>query len=413
LVNASIEDNAHKFVKSIRVLLVDDKPSQMDLMKLNLEQSDPSLSIILAPTPVDALKLLSDHPIDCIVSDYIMPGMNGTELCTEVKKTMNIPFIIYTARGSEEVASAAFAAGVDDYVMKEPNLAHYVVLAKRIRHSVEKCRAEAVIAAANKELAKTNVGLKESNTELTMAREVVQEHANKLEGMVENGRAKLRDSEERLRRLEQMNTISRIGATVAHDLRGPLMSITQATEMARAKQELSDKMLVLIADNAKRSLQMIEELREGTRELKVAKSKVDLSSLVKSSVEGVGKPENIKLDLHLDNGLKEASVDPDLIHRVLENLVRNGVEAMPNGGRLTVSARSDGEEVVVEVGDSGVGIKEEDFPHVFEPMFTTKKSGYGLGLYFVRMALDAHGGHVSFKSKPGGGTTFTVRLPIS
>jgi PleD family two-component response regulator len=130
-------------------------------MKLNLEQTDPLLSIILVPTPVDALRLLSDHPIDCIVSDYIMTGMNGTELCTEVKKTMNIPFIIYIARGSEEVASEAFAAGVDDYVMKEPNLAHYIVLVKRIRHSVEKSRAEAVIAATNKELTRTNVGLQE------------------------------------------------------------------------------------------------------------------------------------------------------------------------------------------------------------------------------------------------------------
>jgi signal transduction histidine kinase len=210
-----------------------------------------------------------------------------------------------------------------------------------------------------------------------------------------------------------MNTISRIGATVAHDLRGPLMSISQATEIARAKQELSDKMLLLIADNAKRSLQMIEELREGTREVKVVKKNVDLSSLVTSSVNGVGKPENISLDLHLDDRLKETSVDPDLIRRVIENLVRNGVEAMPDRGRITVSARRDAEDVVVEVGDTGIGIREEDFKHVFEPMFTTKKGGNGLGLYFVRMAVEVHGGTVNFKSRPGKGTTFTVRFPKS
>ena len=413
MVNASVEDNSPKLVKLIKVLLVDDEPTQMDLMKLNLEQIDPSFSIILALTPADALKLMSDHPIDCIVSDYIMPKMNGTELCIKIKKTMNIPFIIYTARGSEEVASAAFAAGVDDYVMKEPNLAHYIILAKRIRHSVEKSRAEAVIASTNRKLTNTNLDLQESNTQITMAKEVIQEHANKLEGMVENGKAKLRDSEERLRRLEQMNTISRIGATVAHDLRGPLMSISQATEMAREKQELSDKMLVLIADNTKRSLHMIEQLREGTREVKVVKEKLDLSSLVKSSVEGSSKPENINLDLHLDDGLKEVFVDPDLIRRVLENLVRNGVEAMPDGGRLTVSSKRDGEYVVIEVSDSGIGIRKEDSTHVFEPMFTTKKGGYGLGLYFVRMAVEAHGGDVSFKSRPDKGTVFMVRLPKS
>jgi signal transduction histidine kinase len=413
LVNASIEDKAPKSINSIRVLLVDDEPTQMDLMKLNLEEADPTFTLTLAPTPADALKLLSDQTFDCIVSDFVMPKMNGIELCTEVKKTRIIPFIIYTARGSEEVASAAFASGVDDYVRKEPNLAHYIVLARRIRHAVEKRRAEAVISAANKELTETNAGLQESNTELAMAREVVQEHANRLEGLVENGKAKLRDSEERVRRLEQMNTISRIGATVAHDLRGPLVAISQAAEMAKSKMGLSDRMLGLIADNAGRSLQMIEAFREGTREIRVMKRMVNLSTLVKQAVEAMPKPENVTLEMHLGKRLNDVFVDPDLIRRVLDNLVRNSVEAMPEGGMLTVSARRDGVDAVITVIDTGIGVSEENKKHLFEPLFTTKRGGYGLGLYFVRMAVDAHGGRVSFKSKLGEGATFTVRLPVS
>jgi hypothetical protein len=94
-------------------------------------------------------------------------------------------------------------------VRKEPNPAHFMDLARRIRQAVEKNRADEVKTAANKMLFESNVGLKESYTELANAREIVQEHANKLEGMVENGRAKLLDSEERLRRLQQMDTISR------------------------------------------------------------------------------------------------------------------------------------------------------------------------------------------------------------
>jgi len=541
LVHALIEDDPLA-ENSIRVLLVDDEPSQMELTKLNLEQADPAFTIALAPTPADALKHLSDQTIDCIVSDFVMPGMNGIQLCAEVKKTKTIPFIIYTARGSEEVASAAFAIGVDDYVKKEPNLAHYKVLARRIRHAVEKSwaenrfkssedkyhilfsnmldgfayckmiydkegkpegfiylevndafekltglkreevigkkvseaipgirkgnpevietygrvastghpetfelffkplrmwlsisayspkdgyfvaifdnitqrkKAESVMSATNKELTETNAGLQVSNIELAMAREDVQEHANRLEGLVANGEAKLHDSEERLRRLEQMDTISRIGATVAHDLRGPLVAISQAAEMAKAKQELSDKMLGLISNNAERSLQMIEAFREGTREVRVVKKKVDLSSLVKEVVETMPRPGNVTLDMHLGKRLSDVSVDPDLIRRVLDNLVRNSVEAMPDGGRLAVSARRDGEDVVVEVSDTGIGVKEEDKKHLFEPLFTTKRGGVGLGLYFVRMAVDAHGGAVSFESKFDEGTTFTVRLPTS
>lgn len=127
---------------SIRVLLVDDEPTQMEITKINLENADPSYHISLALTPKDALKLLQEKSFDVIVSDYQMPEMNGIQFFTTIRKTINIPFIIYTASGSEEVASAAFAAGVKDYVRKEATLVHYQVLEKRIRHAVENRRIE-------------------------------------------------------------------------------------------------------------------------------------------------------------------------------------------------------------------------------------------------------------------------------
>ena len=198
---------------------------------------------------------------------------------------------------------------------------------------------------------------------------------------------------------------------MAHDLRGPLVTISQASEMARAKQELSDKMLELISDNAKRSLQMIE-FREGTREVRVSRSMVDLSSLARGAVEEKPRPGNVTLDLHLGEGLNDVSIDPLLIRRVLDNLIRNGVEAMPDGGVLTVSARRDEGNAVIEVGDTGIGVSEEDKRHLFEPLFTRKKGGLGLGLYFVRMAVDAHGGVVDVNSKVGEGTTFKLLLPV-
>jgi len=146
--------------------------------------------------------------------------------------------------------------------------------------------------------------------------------------------------------------------------------------------------------------------------VKVVKRKVDLSSLVKEVVDGVPKPENTSLDVQLGEGLEDVSLDSELMRRVLDNLVRNGFEAMPNGGKLTVSARRVVEEVVMEVGDTGVGVSEEASKHIFDPLFTTKKGGLGLGLYFVKLAVEGHGGKVDFVSKPGEGTTFMIRLPI-
>lgn len=136
----------------ILVLLVDDEDSQIELMKLNLQYADPSLTITSTSTPSSALKLVSDHAFDCIVSDYQMREMNGIQLCTEIKKMRKVPFIIYTARGSEEVAEEAFSVGVDDYVRKESELSHYKVLARRIRHVVEKNRAEVALQGSRDQL---------------------------------------------------------------------------------------------------------------------------------------------------------------------------------------------------------------------------------------------------------------------
>ena len=123
---------------------MDDEEPQMELAKLSLEDADPSITIVTTPIPSDALRLLRDQTFNCVVSDYQMPGMNGIQFCAEVRKTSRIPFIIYTGRGSEEVASAAFAAGVDDYVRKEKDLAHYQILARRIRQATRahKCHSK-------------------------------------------------------------------------------------------------------------------------------------------------------------------------------------------------------------------------------------------------------------------------------
>ncbi len=120
----------------IMVLLVDDEPDQMELTKLSLEGLDPGLEVSTIPNPYEAIGLLEMGGFDCLVSDYQMPGMDGIELASAIRKRNDVPFIIYTGRGSEEVASKAFAAGVDDYVRKEKDMGHYMVLARRIRQAV-------------------------------------------------------------------------------------------------------------------------------------------------------------------------------------------------------------------------------------------------------------------------------------
>lgn len=125
----------------IRVLHVDDSSYQLKYAKLFLEKADPALQLKSASTPEEALHKLS-QPFDCIVADYRMWGIDVFEIYYKLRERSQAPLILYTGRGSEEVAEAAFAVGVDDYVKKELDPSHYQVLAKRIRTAVEKHRAE-------------------------------------------------------------------------------------------------------------------------------------------------------------------------------------------------------------------------------------------------------------------------------
>jgi PAS domain S-box-containing protein len=126
----------------IRVLHVDDEPATLHLTKQIFEINAPYLAAESAGSAEEALQILERRCFDCIVSDYQMRGMNGIEFARRVKEKTNTPFIIYTGRGSEDVAEAAFAAGVDDYIRKEIDSSHLWVLEKRIRVAVEKRRAE-------------------------------------------------------------------------------------------------------------------------------------------------------------------------------------------------------------------------------------------------------------------------------
>ena len=126
----------------IRILHVDDDMSQSEFLKYFLPVSDGSFSIKAVCDPRQALEELRASRYDCVVTDYVMPGLNGIELAALIRKEFDVPIIIYTGQGSEEVAEAAFTVGIDDYMRKEMDPSHYQVLAKRIRSVVEKKRID-------------------------------------------------------------------------------------------------------------------------------------------------------------------------------------------------------------------------------------------------------------------------------
>lgn len=124
------------------------------------------------------------------------------------------------------------------------------------------------------------------------------------------------------------------------------------------------------------------------------------------------RADSVDIEMHIADGLDSVHVDPLKIRRVMDNLIRNAVEAMPDGGTLKVSAMVDEGGIEIRVRDTGMGIPEGLMLDLFKAFVTSKPKGMGLGLVYCKRAVEAHWGTISVESVEGEGTTFTARLPI-
>lgn len=230
------------------------------------------------------------------------------------------------------------------------------------------------------------------------------EYTGRLEGMVEEKTNELLDA-------ERMVTAGRIAAMVGHDLRSPLQTIKSALYLIKKAPEEAEEMIELIEGSVDRAREMLEELRIQTRDTPLRLELLDLSEQIRTAVQGANIPPGIHLTLEFDVDLESTLLDGTKIRRVLDNLIKNAVEAMPDGGELIVSAGKTDDGIVVSVIDTGVGIAEDERERLFKSFHTTKKNGLGLGLSYCKRAVEAHGGRITVKSEVGRGTMFTVFLP--
>ncbi len=218
---------------------------------------------------------------------------------------------------------------------------------------------------------------------------------------------------------EQLAALGQLSGTIAHELGNPLNAMSGNVQLlARAPAcppEMRDGLLA-IEGEVKRMTGIIRRFLDSARALAPEPEPVDVRSLVDEalslsvSAEARGRLEVVR-DVPPEIG--RVTVDPSLVRHVLANFVSNALDAMPQGGRLTVRARRDGGDLAISVSDTGPGISAEERKHIFEPFYTTKKpgKGTGLGLAICREIASALKGHVDVESRPGAGATFTLLVP--
>jgi len=226
-----------------------------------------------------------------------------------------------------------------------------------------------------------------------------------------------------LQRLRQQYAeMAQLAGALAHEIRNPLSTISMnldlvaeelpADESAQTRR-LHQKIELLQGEC--RQLENIlnaylQFVRVGELELEPA----DLNQVVKRFLDFF-KPQadsaNVELSFHLAPGLPQIPLDASLIRQVLQNLTRNCLDAMPEGGVIEFQTRCENGDVVLEVIDNGAGIPQESCEKIFEAFYSRKAGGSGLGLSTARKIVEAHGGRISCDSEPGRGTSMTLKFP--
>ena len=223
----------------------------------------------------------------------------------------------------------------------------------------------------------------------------------------------------KIQRKEKLAALGSLAAGIAHEVRNPLSSIKgYATFFANLFEKESEnrKAAYIMAEEVDRVDRVISELLEFARPAELKLKKTDMVQLIINSLRIIkheAAAVNVNIIKKLEIPLPILEIDPDRFTQVLLNLYINAIQAMEDGGELTVKAGTKENDLIVEICDTGRGIPPENKTSIFNPYFTTKKKGTGLGLAIVYKIIENHNGTIHIESINGSGTTFIISIPIN
>ena len=250
---------------------------------------------------------------------------------------------------------------------------------------------------------------------ISQSQSKLKDYSLNLEKKVDEKTKELVETQKKLLQAERLSVIGQMAATVGHDLRNPIFGIKTAIHCLRKSASLQldengKKMVNLIDKDIENANKIVNDLLDYSREIRLEKEEKKLEELIADSLLSARLPDTVRLIDLVDKSLK-INVDTAKMSRVFVNLVTNAVDAMPNGGVLTVQSGIEGKNVAISFIDTGVGIAPENIDKLWKPLFTTKTKGIGLGLVICKRFVEAHEGSISVTSEEGKGTNFTVTLP--
>ena len=253
-------------------------------------------------------------------------------------------------------------------------------------------------------------------TKRMKAEKMVREYSEQLEQLVQDRTEALQEAREKLFQKEKMAVLGQMAGSVSHELRNPLAVMSNAVYYLKlAEPDPAPKVeeyLGILEDEIDQAARIVADLLDFSRIKPPDQKAVSLDHMVHQVQDELSLPEEIRWKVEIPRDLPPVRVDPGHLKQILLNLLTNAFQAMPKGGVLNVSALDQGEDLQIRIRDTGTGIALEHQDKIFEPLFTTKERGIGLGLAITKRLVQVNGGAVDFESQEGEGTLFVVHLPV-
>ena len=393
------------------ILIVDDYEGVRLTLEATLRRAGYT-DVLTADSALDAFgKLDLDDPsaivppVDLVLMDIAMPGIDGVEACRRLKadsRSRDIPVIMVTAFADVNRLESALAYGAVDYITKPPNMTE---LLARVASALE-----AKWETDRRKSAYFN-SLEEKNQELELAFSELEKKNRELE----------------LASLAKTQILS----TASHELKTPLTSIMGFVDRILLRQntigplnERQQRYLEPVQRNAYRLRSLVDDLLAISRieagNLELAVTDLDVAQGIEDafqSIEPEFKEKGIQLSRNISPGISPINADQLRFSQVVCNLLSNAFKYSPTGSEVTVAARQEGNTVRIDVSDTGIGISRDDQAKLFTKFFragnssTRSASGTGLGLFITKHLIEAHGGQIWVDSEENKGSTFSCIWP--
>jgi signal transduction histidine kinase len=373
------------------VLLVDDEPSIRLTMGEFLKRA--GYSVFIA-ADYDSATGYKAEDLDVAVIDINLPGKSGIQLLQKLSGAQTyLPVIMITGEPNMSVIPEIIRAGAYDFIAKP--------ITKDVLLNV-------VGRAAEK---------KRLTDDKRRLEQEIKKYAEELELRVDERTAEVIETHKRLVAQERIAALGRAAAQVAHEVKNPLAGLLlyslhlkeKSSNFSESQTYLVDK----IVDTIRHLNSRVEQILGFARPVSLALYSEDLNQILTDILELL-RPQleanRVEVRLSIGEQPTYAMLDGSSMRGALMNLMLNAIEAMPDGGILSIAVNQSDEMLRLEIADTGHGIGEDEVKKIFEPFYTTKEQGLGLGMPYAKKIIDQHGGTMSLSSQPGKGTTISIML---